>query len=185
MWQDRILSKLLSSLTLSRIHDSELKVPADEDALTTAELLSASPTRSSPRQNDFKAGDYTDRKPAISSLRRNLQRAYLERLSRLAMGQTSAPEDCETVAFVELKDLKGRIDTMLGGDFQLDDYSRAHLDRVVGEDRQGARRDDASPCAANAVLRRPDIVHSRGRVWPCLAAGRRLCSEPRRTGHIW
>ena len=27
MWQDRILSKLLSSLTLSRMYDSELKVP--------------------------------------------------------------------------------------------------------------------------------------------------------------
>ena len=30
MWQDRILSKLLSSLTLSRMHDSELKMPADQ-----------------------------------------------------------------------------------------------------------------------------------------------------------
>ena len=39
MWQDRILSKLLSPLTLARIHDSELKVPEDEDVLTTAELL--------------------------------------------------------------------------------------------------------------------------------------------------
>ena len=38
LWQDRILSKLLSSLTLARLHDSELKTPTDTDALTTAEL---------------------------------------------------------------------------------------------------------------------------------------------------
>ncbi len=39
MWQDRILSQLLSSLTLERMHDAELKAAADADALTTAELL--------------------------------------------------------------------------------------------------------------------------------------------------
>ncbi len=127
MWQDRILSKLLSPLTLSRIHDSELKVPEDEDALTTAELLSSLTKTIFAETDDFKAADFTTRKPAISSLRRNLQRAYLERLSRLAMGQTTAPEDCETIAFVELKDLKGRIDTIVAGDFKLDPYSRAHL----------------------------------------------------------
>ena len=36
MWQARILSQLLSPLTLERLHDSELKVPADQDAFTTA-----------------------------------------------------------------------------------------------------------------------------------------------------
>ena len=39
LWQDRLLGKLLDPLTLARIHDSELKVPADQDAFTTAELL--------------------------------------------------------------------------------------------------------------------------------------------------
>ncbi|MEX2092334.1 MAG: zinc-dependent metalloprotease, partial [Pirellulales bacterium] len=128
MWQDRILSKLLSPLTLARIHDSELKVPEDEDVLTTAELLESLTDSIFAETDDFKAGEYTARKPAISSLRRNLQRAYLERLSRLAMGQTTAPEDCETIAFMELKDLKGRIETITGGDFKLDAYSQAHLE---------------------------------------------------------
>jgi hypothetical protein len=128
MWQDRILSRLMSPLTLARILDSELKVPEDEDVLTTAELLSSLTDSIFTETNDFKVGEFTERKPAISSLRRNLQRAYLERLSRLAMGQTTAPEDCETVAFLELKDLKGNIDTILAGDFKLDIYSRAHLE---------------------------------------------------------
>ena len=39
IWQELILSQLLSPLTLARLHDSELKVPADKDAFTTAELL--------------------------------------------------------------------------------------------------------------------------------------------------
>jgi hypothetical protein len=118
----------MSPLTLARIYDSELKVPADEDALTTAELLDSLTKTIFAETDDFKAGEYTDRKPAISSVRRNLQRAYLERLSRLAMGQTTAPEDCETIAFVQLKDLKGRIDTITAGDFKLDPYTRAHLE---------------------------------------------------------
>jgi len=128
MWQDRILSKLMSPLTLARIYDSELKVPADEDALTTAELLNSLTKTIFAEIDDFKAGEYTDRKPAVSSVRRNLQRAYLKRLSRLAMGQTTAPEDCETIAFVQLKDLKDRIDTITAGDFKLDPYTKAHLE---------------------------------------------------------
>jgi Met-zincin/Domain of unknown function (DUF5117)/Domain of unknown function (DUF5118) len=128
MWQDRILSKLLSPLTLDRIHDSELKVSESEDVLTTPELFESLTNSIFSEASDFKAGEFTDRKPAISSLRRNLQRAYLQRLSRLAMGQTTAPEDCETVAFMELKTLKGRIDTILAGDFKLDTYSKAHLE---------------------------------------------------------
>jgi hypothetical protein len=127
MWQDRILAKLLSPLTLSRMCDAELKVPEDEDMLTSAELLERLTTSIFAETDDFKAGEYTERKPAISSLRRNLQRAYLKRMSQLALGRTGAPQDCETVAYVELADLKKRIDTILGGDFELDAYSRAHL----------------------------------------------------------
>ncbi len=78
----------------------------------------------------MKTGDFTNRKPAISSLRRNLQRAYLRRLSQLALGQTVAPEDCQTVAFAELARLKSRIDTQLAGEAKLDSYTRAHLEET-------------------------------------------------------
>jgi len=37
MWQDRILAQLLSSLTLDRIYDSELKVPPIQDAFTSVD----------------------------------------------------------------------------------------------------------------------------------------------------
>jgi hypothetical protein len=128
MWQDRILSKLMSSLTLARIYDSELKVPAEEDALTTAELLERLTGAIFAETQSLQPGEYTNRQPAISSLRRNLQRSYLERLSRLALGPTDAPQDCQTIAFAELTRLKRQIDELADGNIQLDSYSRAHLE---------------------------------------------------------
>ena len=131
MWQDMILQQVMSSLTLTRLHDSELKVPENEDALTTAELLERltnsvfSETELLGKEKD--EVEYTNRKPAISSLRRNLQRAYLRRLSKLSLGHTTAPEDCQTVSFMEITRLKTRIDQILASDLKLDGYSRAHL----------------------------------------------------------
>jgi hypothetical protein len=127
MWQDRIVAKLLSPLTLSRMHDSELKVNADADALTTAELVERLTKAVYSEVDSVKEGEFTNRKPAISSLRRNLQRAYLRRLSQLALGETSAPEDCQTIAFAELGRLKTRVDSALAGQAKLDSYSQAHL----------------------------------------------------------
>jgi len=130
MWQDRIASKLLSPLTLSRLHDSELKLAADADALTAAELIERLTKAVYSEVDTLKTGEFTNRKPAISSLRRNLQRAYLQRMSQLALGQTMSPADCETVAFAEMGRLKTRIDSMLTGEAKLDSYSRAHLEET-------------------------------------------------------
>ncbi len=130
MWQDRISSKLLSSLTLSRLHDSELKIASDKDALTVAELLERLTKAVYSEVDTVKEGEFTNRKPAISSLRRNLQRSYLQRMSTLALGYTYAPADCQTVAFAELGRLKTRIDSMLNGQAKLDTYSKAHLEET-------------------------------------------------------
>ncbi|MEX0613943.1 MAG: zinc-dependent metalloprotease [Pirellulales bacterium] len=127
MWQDRIVSRLLSPLTLSRLHDSELKASADEDALTAAELIERLTKAVYAEVDTVKEGEFTNRKPAISSVRRNLQRGYLRRISHLALGQTAAPADCQTVAFAEIGRLKTRIDSLLTGEAKLDSYTRAHL----------------------------------------------------------
>ncbi|HEX4413359.1 MAG TPA: zinc-dependent metalloprotease, partial [Lacipirellulaceae bacterium] len=127
MWQDRILSKLLSSLTLARLHDSEFKTPTGTDALTTAELIEGLTKSVYSEVDSTKEGEYTNRKPAISSLRRNLQRSYLRRVSQLAMGETFAPQDCQTVAYAELGKLKTRIDSLVNGQVKLDSYSKDHL----------------------------------------------------------
>ncbi|QGJ70104.1 Metal-dependent peptidase [Planctomycetales bacterium 10988] len=133
LWQDRILSQLLSSLTLERLHDSELKVPGDQDVLTSAELLERLTDAIFSEVTNLEEGEYTNRQPAISSLRRNLQRSYLKRLSNLALGRTSSPQDCQTVAYYELVTLQGEIKQLLAGkgrgekSIKLDTYTKAHL----------------------------------------------------------
>jgi hypothetical protein len=130
MWQDRIASRLLSSLTLSRLHDSELKAPADADPLTAAELIERLTKAVYSEVDTVEEGEFTNRKPAISSLRRNLQRNYLRQMSQLALGQTMAPADCQTIAFAELGRLKARIDSLLAGEAKLDSYTKAHLEET-------------------------------------------------------
>lgn len=136
MWQDRILSHLMSPLTLSRLHDSELKVPADQDALTAAELLERLTTAIFAETSNLKDGDYTNRKPAISSLRRNLQRLYLKRLAVLVTRNTGAPQDCQTVAYSQLVSLESRIQNVLKGNIKLDTYSQAHLTETASRIRK-------------------------------------------------
>jgi hypothetical protein len=128
MWQDRVLGRLLDPLTLARIRDSELKVPADQDAFTTAELLDRLTKVIMAEVDSTAAGDYTTRKPAIASLRRSLQRAYVSRLGGLAMGSNPASPDAQAIAAAQLRGLDARIGTLLAkNDVKLDDYSRAHL----------------------------------------------------------
>jgi hypothetical protein len=127
MWQDRVLDQLLSPLTLERLHDSELRVAKDKDAFTTADLFSGLTAAIFSETAKLPAGEFTNRKPAISSLRRNLQRIYLKRLANVALGYGGAPEDCQTVAYAELVDLWKQIDKVTKSDVKLDTYTRAHL----------------------------------------------------------
>ena len=136
LWQERILSQLLSPLTLERLHDSELKVPADQDALTTAELLQRLTKAIYAEVDKMPEGEFSNRKPAISSLRRNLQRIYLKRLAALAMNDSGAPQDCQTLAYAELNGLESRITNLLKANPKLDDYSRAHLDESASRIRK-------------------------------------------------
>lgn len=132
LWQARILYQMMNPLTLQRLHDSELKVAADADAFTTAELLERLTAAVFSETKNLPAGDYTNRKPAISSLRRNLQRHYLRELSELALGRTSAPDDCQTVAYIQLVDLQGQLKALsMKEGVKLDTYSRAHVQETI------------------------------------------------------
>ena len=137
MWQSRVLGRLLNPLTLDRIQDSELKVPADQDAFTTAELLDRL-TKSIMAEVDTTApGDYTVRKPAVGSLRRNLQRQYVSRLASLAIAPSGVTPDAQAIAAAQLRSLEGRIGTLLAkNDVKLDDYSRAHLGEMQSRIRK-------------------------------------------------
>ena len=129
MWQERILSQLLRRQTLARMLDNELKVPADADAFTAAELLERLTAAIMTELDTIEAAEYSTRAPAIPSLRRGVQRAYLNRLSQIALGNAGAPADCEAVASLQLRELQSKLDALLARDeIALDTYSRAHLE---------------------------------------------------------
>ncbi len=132
---DRILSMQASALTmvmnpttLRRVLDNERLVPPNEDALVLPELM-----------DKLQATVWTelDRKPEgevsaasrISSLRRNLQREHLERLIDLAISQSSsaAMKPISTLAAMQLREIKRKIDNTLEARAGLDAYSLAHL----------------------------------------------------------
>ncbi len=131
MWQERVLAQLLSSSTLERLYDAELKVPPDQDTFTTAELIERLTKAVFSEVETLKDGKYTNRQPAISSLRRNLQRSYMKTLSSLAMSRNTAPQDCQTIAYAELSSLKNRIDKLLDSKIKLDSYTQAHLQETT------------------------------------------------------
>jgi len=125
--QVEALTQLLSPGTLERIADNEYKTPPGEDAFTNAELIQRLTKAIFAEVDTTKAGKFTARTPAISSLRRNLQREYLERLANIALGKSGSPHDCRTIAAMELTSLQQRVDKLLKGKVKLDPYSRAHL----------------------------------------------------------
>lgn len=125
-WQSRVLDQLLSPLTLRRILDSEQKAAADQDVLTVAELLDRLTASIFAEFRDVPAGTYNNRQPAVSSIRRNLQRNYLRRLGELALGRSGSPEDCQALAYSELKELGAQLDKAAQST-TLDAYSRAHV----------------------------------------------------------
>jgi hypothetical protein len=142
-FQGRILSQLLSTSTLARLHDSELKIAADADAYTLAEhLRGVVDGIFTEWKSPGKPGDYTNRKPYISSVRRNLQRMAVKELAALVnppslggfviiLGGSSSgsvPEDARTLARMHLADLDKQITALLSTPgLQLDDYTKAHL----------------------------------------------------------
>jgi hypothetical protein len=141
--QANILSQLLSSSTLARLSDSELKQPVDGDMYTLAEHLRSIVEGIFHEWRDApKPGEYTTAKPYISSLRRNLQRTALKRVAGLLNAPPtsafiiifgggsagSVPEDARTLVRMHLTDLDKQITLLLGAQgVKLDDYSKAHL----------------------------------------------------------
>ena len=130
-WQDRVLQKLLSPLTLTRLHDSELMVPANQDAFSVAELVEQLTAELFAEVATTEISRYSNRQPAISSLRRNLQSALISRLESLLLEQTEVPSDCRAVVSYELDQLAEDIRELLDHNLRLDTYSKAHLKEVA------------------------------------------------------
>ncbi|QEG39913.1 zinc-dependent metalloprotease [Roseimaritima ulvae] len=129
--QASALTQLLNPTTLRRVYDNELRVPSDQDMLTLPELLdTVSDAVWSELEQDCPE-NRNDRKPMISSLRRNLQREHLERLLDLVLktsGDTAAHKPISNLARLQLRQLQGKIQkSMAKCDDKMDVYTEAHL----------------------------------------------------------
>jgi hypothetical protein len=115
--QGSVLRDLLSGDRLSRLKDIELKTKA-ENALSLPELF-----------DTLQSGIWTEViKPKgqpmkIASLRRGLQREYLDILTGMVLRKEYVPEDARTLAWYKLKQL----DEKLKGVNSDDEYTKAHI----------------------------------------------------------
>ncbi len=129
MWQDRVLARLLDPRILERIRDSELKVTGGAEPFTTAELLDAltGAIMAEVRQLPPPGTEFSATKPAVASLRRGLQRAYVTRLAGIALGGGADNPDAQALAEAQLRTIDGEIATLLAAGVKLDPASGAHL----------------------------------------------------------
>jgi hypothetical protein len=136
--QASVLTMVMNPTTLGRVFDNEYRVPADQDMITVPEVLNTVTDSIWTEVQAGKSGSFTERKPMISSLRRNLQREQLERLIDLTLPaglSGSAANAVATVATTKLRELHGQIvaiageggDKAKGKPSGLDMYSYAHL----------------------------------------------------------
>ncbi|MEM7578746.1 MAG: zinc-dependent metalloprotease [Cyanobacteria bacterium P01_A01_bin.80] len=115
--QNMVLFDLLSGDRLSRLKDIELKSKSGE-ALTLPELF-----------NTLQDGIWTevlepkDKDIQISSLRRGLQRKYLDILANMVLRKVNVPEDARTLAWYKLRQLAEKLDDTESQD----EYTKAHL----------------------------------------------------------
>ncbi|MDO4558185.1 MAG: zinc-dependent metalloprotease, partial [Planctomycetia bacterium] len=125
-WQSAVLGRILSSTVLTRLSDSERRIPADQDCFTVAELITGLSNATFDELNRLNEGEYTNRQPGIHPFRRNLQAVFVERLSSMAMS-SAGPRDSGVVAMQELEAIGAKINSLLAGPAKLDTYTRAHL----------------------------------------------------------
>ena len=128
--QASTLTMLMNPTTLKRAYDNEVRTPADKDALTLAELMQTlNDAVYSEMDIELDGVTFTDRKPMISSLRRNLQSTMTDRLIFLADGDNAMPLPIRTLAMMHLRSLNSDLDALLAkqGGGQMDQYTLAHL----------------------------------------------------------
>ena len=115
--QGALLRQLLDPAVLARIRDAELRSMKGESTVTIPELFSTLTAAiwaelAVPRN--------------ITSVRRDLQRLYLNTLIRMIVDPLpDTPEDARTLARTTLADLAGQLDRARRA--ELDSYTRAHL----------------------------------------------------------
>jgi len=113
---------------LGNLYDGEFRNDPDVDVLTIAEVIQSVTDEVWSELGDLPENS-TNRRPAISSLRRNLQSEHLARLIELSLEEdsgTPAGRTIQSLVRMQLKDILKLIDTAKAKDA----YTRAHLSDV-------------------------------------------------------
>lgn len=133
MLQLWVLTDVLSPPVLQRIYDAELKSTA-ANKFTAAELIQTLRDVIWDQLRGEPQGEYSDARPFISSIDRNLQRAHLDLMLSYARAQPGALLSADLTSMVRqsLRELSGRIGRCLRSgkgerELKLDFASRAHL----------------------------------------------------------
>jgi hypothetical protein len=127
MQQGSLLGQLLDPAVLARIRDAELRAEPGEATVGLPELFS---TLSAAIWSEVGAGSRGRmRARNVASVRRDVQRLYLNALVQLAVSPApGTPEDARALARMTLAGLGGDIDRVLAVPRpDLDAYTRAHL----------------------------------------------------------
>ncbi|MSR20842.1 MAG: DUF5117 domain-containing protein [Gemmatimonadetes bacterium] len=115
--QRELLDQITTSMVFARIRDAEMKF-GDAEVLTIPELLES---LSDAIWSEARAGR------SVPSMRRDLQRAHLDRMIALVTDAPSGtPADARSVARMTLEDLGNDLTAAMGSR-DLDAYTRAHL----------------------------------------------------------
>jgi len=129
--QSSALTMLMNPTTLRRVFDNELRLPAEEDALTLPELLDTINAAVWSELDEECPEGRNDRKPMISSLRRNLQREHMQRLIDLILesgDDVAAQMPISNLARMQLRSLSRRMeDSIAKCAGKMDAYTVAHL----------------------------------------------------------
>lgn len=127
--QASTLSQLMNPTVLRRVYDNEFRVPADEEAFTLNEMMNSLTGAIWTELEGDMSGKFSERNPAISSLRRNLQTEHLSRLFDLANAggsNTAAMKPIANLSSMKLKELMEKLNSACEKD-NLDAYTKAHL----------------------------------------------------------
>jgi hypothetical protein len=126
--QASLLGQLLDPMVLSRVRDAELRAVDGEPTLTIPELFETL-TRAIWAEAAYPAAGAAAVPRNITSVRRDLQRLYLNSLIRMVLSPLpETPEDARTLARATLAELGGELDrSLLRRGVALDAYTRAHL----------------------------------------------------------
>ncbi|MDP7008838.1 MAG: zinc-dependent metalloprotease [Phycisphaerales bacterium] len=127
--QASALSMLLNPSTLGHLYDGELRNDPSIDVLTVAEIIQEVTDEVWSELGALPSSS-TNREPAITSLRRNLQNEHLARLIELSLEEDAnspASRTIQSLVRMQLHDILESLKDANSNTNGLDAYTRAHL----------------------------------------------------------